>query len=545
MTYGRRIMRGMPVPDDPDLVSALDAMSAEDLRAFVRDALERLDDELRAGLQDRLIARAAQGSSGWRPSIPPSGLVEEAKGFAESACRVGHAEPRDVDHYLRCGSKAFLAGDYPAARQVFAAFLPPIADGEIYLGQHEMVDEVLTASEHECAAQYVVNVYITTPLASRAGAVLEAIGAVRGIASFWSPLEQMERVAIGLLPELDAFLPAWVEHLERQPVPESEWVDDRGRWLREAVLRLEGVAGLERVARETERPEAVHAWCEALVERRQWAEALRAYDDAAKMVRTSRWRGGLLDGAALAAEQLGRRDAIKRLQAAWLGAPSLVRLLRWLGAGAPAASTVSKRAKQALERCPTKSGRQLGLLHLLAGNVREAAKLLAKAPGLGWSSDEHPGHILFPAFAGMLGNGTEAGPSATLLAGLREPVRDPLDWDFGDGRRPRLATPAVADLIAVAGPGAKLDSKSRTAMLDAMQSAATKRVEGILGNKRRRHYGHAASLVSCCVELAPAVGKQKPMASWLESLRREHSRFYAFREELQAALASVSSEPEE
>jgi hypothetical protein len=25
--------------------------------------------------------------------------------------------------------------------------------------------------------------------------------------------------------------------------------------------------------------------------------------------------------------------------------------------------------------------------------------VLSQAPGLGWSSDEHPGHVLFPSFA--------------------------------------------------------------------------------------------------------------------------------------------------
>lgn len=167
------------------------------------------------------------------------------------------------------------------------------------------------------------------------------------------------------------------------------------------------MAGLERVARETKKPEALRAWCKALVEKAQWARALRAYDVAAEMAGESHWLGEFLDGAALAAQQLGRRDVTKRLQAAWTGAPSLVRLLRWLGAGNPSASTVLKRAKQALERPPTKADRQIGLLHLLTGNVGDAAKLLAKAPGLGWSRDGHPGHLLFPAFAGLLSDGND------------------------------------------------------------------------------------------------------------------------------------------
>ena len=37
---------------------------------------------------------------------------------------------------------------------MFEALLPPIAVGEIDLGQHELVDEVLTVDTHACVAQY-------------------------------------------------------------------------------------------------------------------------------------------------------------------------------------------------------------------------------------------------------------------------------------------------------------------------------------------------------------------------------------------------------
>lgn len=76
-------------------------------------------------------------------------------------------------------------------------------------------------------------------------------------------------------------------------------------------------------------------------------------------------------------------------------------------------------------------------------------------------------------------------------------------------------------------------------MLHAMRVAAEKRVEGILDHKRRRHYGHAATLAACCLELAPVVGKQKAFSDWIDDLRKKHSRFHAFQQELKHALASV------
>ena len=41
----RRPRRTAPPRRDPDIDSALDAMTAEELRSFVRDLLEGLDDE--------------------------------------------------------------------------------------------------------------------------------------------------------------------------------------------------------------------------------------------------------------------------------------------------------------------------------------------------------------------------------------------------------------------------------------------------------------------------------------------------------------------
>ena len=543
MTYGSRHRRAHWPAHDADLDGALDAMTADELRAFVREALERLDLEPRGELLDSLIARASKSSSGWKPSSPSRGVVGEVTRFVEAARRIGYAQPHDVDDYLRKGTKAFLAGEHATSREVFEALLPTIGYGDVDLGQHELVDEVLTVDLRECAAQYVAAVYLTTPLEDRAEALCRTIERLQGIASLWEPLEQMERVVTGPIPELDAFLTRWVKHLERQPPSESEWDDDRDRWLREAVSRLEGVAGLERIARKTRKPEALRAWCEALTRRGEWAKALGAWDDATKLAGKSYWRGEFLDGAALAARQLGRRDASRRLEAAWRGAPSLVRLLRWLGAGTPSASTVIKRAKRATGHLPGKAARQLGLLHLLTGDSHAAAKILAKARGLGWSDEDHPGHVLFPAFVGLLAEGTETELGVELFAYLRDTPSGPSDTDLedDDGVKPRLVAPSVAELIAHVRLGAKIDVMDRVAMLEAMQAAAKRRVDGILGKKRRRHYGHAAMLVVCCLKLGPVIGRQEVIAKWVAELRQRYSRFHAFQREVDHALAEVSS----
>ena len=215
MRVRRRSGRSPRQSVDTDLARALEAMSAPELRAFVRAALDELGDDQRVRVVDSLMARAVRGHAGWKPSRPSPRIVTDAKSFADAARCVGYAEPGDVSEHLRLAAKAFLAGDHASARAVFEALLLPIATVDIDLGQHELVDDVLSVDVHACVAQYVTSVYTTTLLADRAGAVFKAIEDVKGVGSLLKPIEDMEGVSAGALPELSAFLPRWVKHLER------------------------------------------------------------------------------------------------------------------------------------------------------------------------------------------------------------------------------------------------------------------------------------------------------------------------------------------
>ena len=519
-------------------------MTAPELRAFVRGVLDGLDPDARTAMVDALIARAVRGRAGWRPSRPAQRIVDDATSFAEAARVVGYADPADVSEHLRLGGTAFLAGDHATARGVFEALLLPIAVAEIDLGEHELVDEVLTVDAHTCVAQYVTSVYTTTPVSQRADAVLRAMEQVTGVSSLLNPIKEMEDVAAGTLPDLAAFLPLWATRLGRFRPAKDEWETDHERWLREAVFRVDGVAGLERVARQTKRPHACLAWCEALADAGRWLEALRAYDAAVTLVGTSPWRGQLLDGSALAAQQLGRSDVPRRLEAAWRGAPSLPRLLRWITSDGHSLAARRAKATKALTCCPKTAGRQLGLLRVLVGDLPAAADVLSKAPGLGWSSEDHPGHLMFPLLAVLLANGTARKVSDTLLGELESAGRDVLaafseeDGDADADAKPRLAAPSIVALIHDARPGIKMADAHRAVAITALRVAAEKRVEGILGNSRRQHYGHAALLVASCLAFAPK-GHEAELSTWFMELRQQYRRRSAFRQELTRAFASL------
>jgi hypothetical protein len=523
-------------PDVSDLGAALAAMDAGQLREIVGDMLLELDDRAHGRVLNMIVERAARNTSEWTPAGPSDDAVAEILAFVEAATRVGYADPSDVDDHLQQGTNAFLAKDYAGAMQIIHALLLPISEVEIDLGQHEMVDEVLGADVQACAAQYVVAIYMTAEPEQRALAVRKAIDEMSGVGHFWEPLREMERVAVEPLPELDDFLPRWRALIEDNAESErrNDWDTDQDRWLREVVQRMEGAEGLARVARSTKRADDLRAWCRMLVESRDWKAALLAYDEAAEIVTDKAYaRGDFLDGAALAAQELGRKDLPARLDRAWGGAPSMLRLRRWLGSST-SKRVVRKRAMQALKVCPKKALRQRTFLHVLLGEYEPAAKLLATAPGLGWSDAEHPGHLLIPLFRAILGGEAVGASQDAARRSIRGMGIDELESMSANRDEPRLAVPTVQELVELAGVDEPRAPLLHNAVLQAMRRAAEKRLDGVTENKRRRHYGHAAELVAVCHALDPTSNTSR----WVAEIRATYRRYPALQRELNRCLGS-------
>jgi hypothetical protein len=267
---------------------------------------------------------------------------------------------------------------------------------------------------------------------------------------------------------------------------------------------------------------------------RRAAGSLAAFNESAELVNdTEHARGELLDGAALAAQELGRTDLPMRLERAWRSAPSMLRLRRWLGATGSKA-VVRKRAAGALETCPKQARRQRAFLHVILGDFEPAAKLLAAAPGLGWSDGEHPGHLLFPLFQRLLGRSHAPLSSNAEQLPVRATDIEELELTTTARDEPRLATPEVDRIIKQAGIGAVTDAKARGAVIEGMRKAAEHRVDGVTGKQRHRYYGHAASLVAICAAVDPSPAT----ARWVARLRDEYRRYPALRAELEHHLKS-------
>ena len=366
----RRRTRGSAVALN-DVDTALAALDADALRDLIRELLCGADKRLHDWLLDRLIERAARSEAAWMPEGPTPEAVTAVVEFARAAARIGYAEPREVDKYLRKGIGAFLSRDYTAAHAVFRALLVPIGDGEIYLGQDELVDEVLTVDLATCAAMHTVAAYLSAAPCARPEAVRSAIEDTMAFGHFLAPISEMERAVVEPLPDLDDFLTRWRHLLEADRDERADdWIQDEDRWLREVIERMEGAAGLENLARATGRVGDLLAWCRALASAEDWRAALVACEDAAAIVAGDTHAvAQFLDGGALVARNHGRRDLPAWRERAWRAAPTLLRLRRWLGT-AKSRAAMRKMARQPLEACPKRSVRQTALLYVLLGEHR-------------------------------------------------------------------------------------------------------------------------------------------------------------------------------
>lgn len=208
------------------------------------------------------------------------------------------------------------------------------------------------------------------------------------------------------------------------------------------------------------------------------------------------------------------------MERAWREAPRIVRLRRWLGSS-ETKEVLRHRVAEALGACPEKAHRQRGLLYVLGHEFVSAAELLAAAPGLGWSGDAHPGHLLFPLFASLLGG----------VAFDHDPAPDLDELRLLSSRdQPQLATPGVDVLLGLADVRGPSDKATRALIIKAMRTAAEKRIAGVTGKKRRRYYGHAASLALACAEVDGTPDGMR----WFAGIRAEYRRYPALRRELGA-----------
>ena len=517
-------------PEDDRLLPAIDAFVMELEEGSFFDGV---------GWDDEILDERAWGDESWAPRMDLLFL-------------------RAGDSFVHGHSELAAA----AYQRLFHAFQLE-EDGPVFSGPLAAT-EMLQTDLPEAVARFLRAVYETVPPSRRPAALRNEIQHVGwlmdGGEELLGPVEDARESP---LPDLDEFLPAWIDELERaerepaDPVltradPCRGWERLRRALLREAVKRRGGAEGLAALARRSADPQAFLEWCEVLARRGDLHGALTALGEGLDGVPEARDRAFLAGRLAALAAVTGQRElafCCRRL--AWQLGPTPLRLRQLTDAADDPAPTGESRdavLDEELQRLRagelSADGFTVGLVELLCGDFAAAARRLAAEPAVGWSGKEHSGPLLFPVLV-VAGAGLQAPPEGAILHDLWQPL-DGSRWcirheDPEDAERswvedlvgrppaaPRSWTHWISAALGRCAPGAE----QRTALLATCRSVALDRARYIVSNKLRGAYDRAAVGATACAEGFVLAGASREAGVLLAGLRKEFPRHSSFQRSL-------------
>ncbi len=442
----------------------------------------------------------------------------------------------------------FVTDDLETARTAYERLLATFglgvgADGVLEMWRLESTDVP------ETLARYLRCVYETTPVAKRPTAVHAAYLCISGRDGL--TLANLSTSRPNPLPDLEAFLPGWIEALLGAPEaqPERQLV----ALLVEAATLRGGVDELAGLAR---RPGPHQggvglARIDALTAAGRWADARSAAQETlADLAVRSAHKAEAADRLAdlnLRLEDVSGALAARRR--AWSCGPTRVRLLALASAGRAAGvqSEVLVDEADALLAAGRPVTDRLGCeLLLLAGRLDDAVSALRSSNPLGWSRATHPGPVVLPfLWAAALGAApAEASHVGRMFADI-DRDRDPLglfdpwiptggDPSGRDGRSDD-ATLSLTTLLVDVVRSLDVDADRRDRYLGIAAEVADARINAIVSGKHRGAYERAAQLAHAHAEILTSIGRVDEGRVYLAAVRGRFPRHVAFRGELDAA----------
>lgn len=449
----------------------------------------------------------------------------------------------EMDDLFAAAADAFLAGDLALAKDAYGRLLGAFdLDQEVgtFCGPSSPSDMVAT-DVPEAVARFLRAIYETTALGERAGQLYDRYADLGHLAPGMSLNTIVDTRRSGL-PDLGAFLPAWIEVLTEHI--NGCWARDRQRLLTEATVLHAGTDGLAAVARRPgdHQPIAYLDWVDALTGEGR-------VDDAAAAAREAMTAAGLPEERrAEIADRLGELAArlgdppaaLDARRTAWRAYRTRRRLLA-LVAAADAAGQRTGTLEAEADSVPPDADRLGCELLLLAGRIDNAIAALVAADPLGWSRADHPGPVVWPVL--LAAAVAPSVPAAQTHLGRQFAAVDTADhWygypNGGMGDDAVEALPRLSSLLAArigSGPGG---SRQRRQWLAAARGVVDRRVDAVVGNKHRGAYQHAAVLAVTYAEALAVAEDQTAGEAFVAATRSRYPRHVAFRDELDRATAA-------
>ena len=464
----------------------------------------------------------------------------------------------------------YKEGNYQAARSAYESLLEIYGRGsdEAQFSGYDHEGMIETDINEE-TLRYLRCIYLTENPSERPRAIWKALSGLSGDSRDVN-IQALVNVDSEALPQFEDFGRGWLELLRNQEVD----VLSAGLLI-EAVSLFQGIAGLEKLATEDGRryPSAFMAWLEALKKERRYDEMIRAASRGLESLPARlRIRARIADHLREAAVRLKKKEFIDRsLKDALAADPCLERLLDALdNAGnhderkiildetlalieslrpkGPGARPWPMERPPDFQEAETSANLEIQC-HLLKGDYKKAAGLLEKSKPLGWSSGAEPGALGVPFF--LVANWNPGNKLAANLSALWKDATDsPLlafydddddeDDDFDEienrpelqksekgNSRLRVHLERVLKIMPI-----RVAEKEE--FFELAEKTAIKRIEAIVGNKRRKSYWKAAELLLAVAEVYWSHDRAAAGRALIDRMRNKFNRHSAFRNELRA-----------
>lgn len=558
-----------------ELESRLDALNHEELKSAILEYARDLTSEERPGLLDIFPASRRSVAAAHRLSdTPDESLLGEIDGFIE---RLGAGEyyegsgwdyetrdERDygdeswvyeMDSLFSRASTEYLSGRREVAATAYGKLLGAFEYGQEsgYFCGEDSPENMVNTDLTEARARCLRSLYETTPPERRVSRLIEGMEELDYIGGEIS-LRAMMEADTTPLPELDGFLPGWIDGMKSL---ESEGRTGVFRWwrslLREAVLMQGGTDGLAALARESgdTHPEVYYDLVTALWRSGETASAISSARAGVAHIAGQDGRARLADALAAMASSAGDPDlSLSARQQAWRADPSLNRLLAYSREGSPDRPTLDARLHEeylvaqdggyiipssySYEPAPS---RLRILLYLLAHEYDAAIEYAGDIVPLGWSGQDNAGPVLFPFLVLAASGKTEAPDSGSALEYLLDQMPDSISgWGHVEPILPELDAevdkPTAGELLVETLAAHPVSPGSRDLYLELAKSLARERINAVVSNLHRGAYERAGRLAVAVGEAMSLRGDRSGGSAFALSFVSAYPRHRAFRDEV-------------
>lgn len=479
---------------------------------------------------------------------------------------------QDLDDLFADAGEVFVRGDLALAREAYGRLLHAFLleeDMTAYPGPLPASDMVET-DVGEAKSRYLRCLYETTPLPTRPARLVAEVRRLRYV----GPPATLQAVAEARsvpLPDLEAFLPAWMGALGAIAADAPDFGSEARRLLREAAELQGGIDGLADLARRQgqDDPGAFEAWMSALLRAGRTPEAIAAAREALdRLGPRGEIRARIADTLARLSTQQGDADlSLSARREAWRAEPSTARLLELHGAAVDrgrldevmAEEADLVEAELASEDAPPNHRPESPLdrrvaceLLLLAGRVDRASAVLTAAEPLGWTYRRHPGPVVVPY---LLAAGSGHGAPDDGCPVLRDLFRT-MDDEFGaavyehfddlgfgtavdaapgsDDAPDHQVSPGLSTVLAGHLARQAPEPEGQQRWLAAGRASVEARTAAVVQGQHRSAYDRVARLVVACAEALALFGGSAEGSRFIEEVRARYPRHYGLRRELDA-----------